>query len=363
MTEPDPAPAPAPASAGSPASSAELSAGPAPSPAPSPATPVATELPLIAIVGEPQSARALARAWAGEGGTVRMLCPNEKNSKEFLASLITTGLPAEAVARVTIVRGSVVSPADLEALFAGAEGGAFLSPVGPEGRTWRSETHLEDLGRVTEAAAKVKVSRFAYLSTLAADSQSRVRCLREAGAAEKLVTGAAMTDYSLRAGVLIGRGDGFLVRIARQAISLGPFAVVWGYGDTPFQTIHEDDLGLCLARCLAPVSALRAGTYCVSEKEQVNMLDLVDRVAAKLGRSKVKLHIPLFVLVLLASLRKLLHSKTEPAFRERLQLQWVGIVTARNDLPLLLGTGYAPKSIGEAIHDALRAAGLASTTN
>jgi uncharacterized protein YbjT (DUF2867 family) len=319
-----------------------------------PAPPL-TELPLIGILGEPQAARALARAWAGEGGTVRMLCPDEKSSQEFLAAL---GLPAEAAGRVSIVRGLAVSPADLEALFAGAEGGAFLSPVSPEGRGWRSETHLEDVGRVTEAAAKAKVSRFVYLSTLAADSRSKVRCLREAGAAEKLVAGAAMTDYSLRAGVLVGRGDGFLVRIARQAASLGPFAVVWGYGDTPFQTIHEDDLGLCLARCLAPVSSLRAGTYCVSEKEQLNMLDLVDRVAAKLGRSKVKVHIPLSVLVLLANLCKLLRGRAAPAFRERVQLQWVGIVTARNDLQLLLGAEYAPKSICDAIRDALRAAGM-----
>jgi uncharacterized protein YbjT (DUF2867 family) len=294
---------------------------------------------------------------------VRMLCGDERSSKLFLSALSDTGLPAEAAARVAIVRGSPVSPADLEALCNGAEGVAFLSPVGPDGRAWRPETHLEDVGRLVEAAQKAKAARIVYLSTLSADARSKVRCLSESAAAEKLVAAAGLTDYSVRGGAMVGRGDDFLVGLVRQALRPGPVVLLWGYGDAPLSVIYEDDLGCCLARCLTPGSGLRAGTYCASHGETQSVTELLDRLAAKLGRaSKGKLHLPLFVLHAVAALRKGVGNKTAKAFRERIQLQWVGISGSRNDLGLLLGGDYQPKSIANALDEALQAAASNSTT-
>lgn len=308
-------------------------------------------VPIFAVLGDLYVAQGLLRALAPSEAQVRVLCPDEAAAREVLAA------GQAGATDVKAVQGSPDAPEVLDQLLAGARSVAFLSPVGLSGRSWRPQTHIADLKRVFECAAAHGVARFLYLSSPAASSKARAACLREAEQAEKLVSAAPLTDYCLRAAPVVGRGDPLLRSIARQAARPGPLAVVWGYADTTLQPIHVDDLGLCLARLVAGAGPLKPGTYCVAGPDTVTVMDLLDRAAALRGRHKVKIHIPLFILGLVALVRTLCGPKRAARFRERVLLLSAGFQADKNDWPALCGPAQKPRPLREAEQEAREAEG------
>jgi len=159
---------------------------------------------------------------------------------------------------------------------------------------------------------------------------------------------------------LIGRGDPWLTRILKMAAAACPVAVVGGYGDTPVQPIHEDDLGACIARCfLAPSGELQNGTYALASTPPAHMLSLLARAAEYLGRNpKARIHIPLFLLALNVRFRKLISGDRAWEHADRVGLLRCGLVAEKNDLEALMGPNCSTRPLANALDEAAAALGL-----
>ena len=133
----------------------------------------------------------------------------------------------------------------------------------------------------------------------------------------------------------------------------------------PFQPIHEDDLGACIARCfIAPANDLHAGVYSLYSTPPTSVVDLLERTAKHLSRwPKVRLHIPLFVILLGARLRRLTDRNRAWESRDRLGLLRCGLVAERNDLEALMGPACATHPLANALDEAATALGLLPGTN
>ena len=230
---------------------------------------------------------------------------------------------------------------------------------------WRAATHIEDVRSVLESVSNRRIPRLAYLSSVNASLKLPVRCLREAAEAEKLIEKVGCLDFLLRTGPVIGRGDSWLTSVMREASVANPFAVVRGYGDTPFQPIHEDDLGACIARCfIAPANNLHAGVYSLYSTPPTSVVDLLERTAKHLSRwPKVRLRIPIFVILLGAKLRRLTDRNRSWESTDRLGLLRCGLVAERNDLAALMGPACSTHPLANALDEAATALGLFPGTN
>ena len=330
--------------------------------APQDAPPTARDEQPIALIGEMRACRGAARALARKQVQVRVLCADEAEATALRNGLSegSGALTSDELACVLPKVCRIESDSDLTALLEGVNGVALLSPVELEGRSWRPATHLDDVRAVVEAVANRRIARVVYLSSVAASAKWPIRCLREAIEAEKLISECGSTDFLLRTGPLIGHGDPWLTRAFRKSATTLPLAVIRGYGDTPFQPIHEDDLGTCVARCLtAPSGELRPGVYALASTPPAHMLNLLERASKLLGRMpKARLHVPLFLLSIGVRFQKLFNRDRAWEYADRVGMLRCALVAEKNDMETLLGPTCSRRPLANALEEAAAALGL-----
>ncbi|GMV83646.1 MAG: hypothetical protein AMXMBFR7_48300 [Planctomycetota bacterium] len=308
-----------------------------PAPEAAPAAAPTEAGPRIALLGEAWVVAGVAQTLLDRDFRVRVLVPDETTAEAL------KGVKASADA-LEVLRGSPERSEDLHKLCQDARGVALLAPIELNGRRWRRERHLDELKALIAAGEACKVERIVYLSTVAADSKSRVPCLREAVQAELLTQDAHIADFVLRAAPLMGPGDGLVGPALNAARQGSPFMLVWGYGDTALQPLHIEDLGRCVARCFTrSLDDLRPGVYAVAGQEAMTHLELLDRVIEAERRFKVKVHLPLFML----RLAQWAGGGVGTPFGERVALLTAPFYAERNDAPKMLGPHAQLKSLAQ----------------
>ena len=312
-----------------------------PAPVPAPAGPAWVNVQLatkpVAWVGEVSEPSCVAmKTLAGMGLKLRVLCLTEADEK-----LVRT------VPQVEVIKGAWGEPI-LQQLCSGAAAVVLFTPVGVQGRLWRSDTHVEDVKSVLQAAEKNELKQIVYLSTLAVCEKSGIECLEAALKAEGLVEGSKMVHYVFRAGPIMGPGDGLISEAVEISKRSSPFMVLWGYGDTKVQPIHAEDLGLCIGRTFVKEpDELRPMIYHLGGKDMLTVLDLLDSTYEQANPSKwlpkMKIHIPIFVLKW-ASIFNSGKSGNLPSYMERVNLLSAVFIEEKNDTPKLLGSVEKMKS-------------------
>lgn len=281
----------------------------------------------IAILGEiPFSGAALTRVLLAKGFSVRVLCPDNR-AVEALPKLSD---PSDT-ATLEVIHGSLDSPEIIEQVLRGTFGAAFTSPITLNGRMYRANEHLEDVRRVVEAVRKSELKRFVYHSNLSANPASPSRALSHAAEAEGVVSSLKCNVFRVRSSLLMGRGDEFLSELAEKARASTFVMGIWGYGGTMIQPMYVDDM----ARCVLAVfekSSVAPGVVNVAGPEITTPLELVDSILHSLGKIKVKLHAPLFMLKLFTMLG------TSADFKEEVNLLLEVFCTDQNDTVKLLGS-------------------------
>lgn len=297
----------------------------------------------IAILGEIAFAgRALAYALATQAITARVLCPDEKME----ASL--RSIPE--CSRIEVVLGNLGEKNKIAETMQGVYGATFLSPVNLKGRMYRPHSHLEDVMSVIEAAENSAVRKLVYHSALGAHPTASSQALRQAAEAEELVHGSRCEDFRVRTGPLMGPGDSFLSDILATVNTNSPFMGIPGYGGTNMQPLHVDDMARCLARIFLeqPDQVLVPNVYSLAGPETTTELDLVDMALARLGRSKIKFHAPIFILQLLTL------TKVGKSLKERLGLILDLLCTDNSDTLKLLKSSESLISTKQAQEQVLR---------
>jgi NADH dehydrogenase len=152
--------------------------------------------------------------------------------------------------RLEAVHADINDNRSVAAAVAGVEG--VLNAVslyresGP--RTFHS-FHVEGSARVAEHARKAGVERFILVSGIGSDAGSASHYIRSRGEGEKVVREAFPAATVIRPSVMFGRGDAFLVSIARMLRRLPVFPLL-GRGQTQLQPAHVEDVALAIAKVM-----------------------------------------------------------------------------------------------------------------
>jgi NADH dehydrogenase len=152
--------------------------------------------------------------------------------------------------------------------------------------------HTQGTMNVLEAAAAVGARRYVHMSALGTRSGARSRYHQTKWAAEEAVRASPVPWTIFRPSIIYGRGDGFVSVLAGMIQRL-PVLPVIGAGRQRLQPVPVAHVAQGFVRALTLDASVKH-TYEVGGPEPVTMVDLIDRVAAAMGRRRpVKAHVPL----------------------------------------------------------------------
>jgi uncharacterized protein YbjT (DUF2867 family) len=227
--------------------------------------------------------RAVIHALRAEGCAVR--CLVRRGSERDLRGL-------GAIERI---EGDVMSRQSLDHAMDGCDAVIHLVGIIREhpaiGVTFE-RVHTQGTINVLEAAAAVGARRYVHMSALGTRSGARSRYHRTKWAAEEAVRASPVPWTIFRPSIIYGRGDGFVSVLARVLQRL-PVVPIIGAGRQRLQPVPVAHVAQGFVRALS-IDASVKHTYDVGGPEPVTMVDLIDRVAAAMGRRRpIKAHVPL----------------------------------------------------------------------
>lgn len=289
----------------------------------------------VAIVGEiPFAGFEIAKAITAAGMVARVLSPNSAVEAKLRE------LPHQD--KLEIVDGDLGSATAVSSALEGVHGVCFVSPIGLGGRLYRSAEHIKDVTQVVQAAEAHALRKLVYHSALGALVGAQSRALQDAAAAEALISNSRCEDFRIRSGPLMGKNDGFMTEIVNSARTSSPVMAIFGYGATLVQPLAITDFAQCMTNVFVPGNdGLHKGVYSLAGPETYSLLELTDSALKLLGRNKVKIHVPLFVLKVLTSI------SSSAKFKERFNMLFDAFAVEQNDVAKLLGSGVKSKTCAE----------------
>ncbi len=196
---------------------------------------------------------------------------------------------------VEVARGDVVSGEGLPEAMAGVEKVVHLVAIIRESGGQTFEANIwRGTEKVVEAAKAAGVKKFVYVSAIGAQDNPTYRYLHAKWQAERAVKLSGLTYTILRPSIVFGEGDEFINALA-GLVRYNPVVPVAGDGKARFQPIWVEDLVTCIVACLDE-DAHAGQTLEIGGPEQLTYDELLDVVKEALGRSRIKVHVPLAVM-------------------------------------------------------------------
>jgi len=195
-----------------------------------------------------------------------------------------------------VVRGDLSEPKGLDSLLEGVDTilhSAALMPPNDPGRI--RAVNFGGTAVLVDRARAEGVRRFIYLSAVSAVYPIKNAYGRSKAEAEALVAASGLDFTILRLTMLYGEGGGLhfaeLVRLIKKIPLVFP---VLGPGRARLQPVYVDDAVRAVEIALASPAAV-GRTLNVSGSSVVTFNELVDAVAAAMGRRRLRLHAPLWL--------------------------------------------------------------------
>ena len=157
------------------------------------------------------------------------------------------------------IQADVNDDRSVAAAVAGVEGVvnavSLYAERGPQ--TFHS-VHVEAATQVARLAREAGVGRLIHVSGIGADAGSASPYIRSRGKGEKAVRAAFPAATLIRPSIMFGRGDAFLIPIARMLRRL-PVFPLFGQGQTQLQPAYVEDVADAIARVMSAPILFRAG--------------------------------------------------------------------------------------------------------
>ena len=196
---------------------------------------------------------------------------------------------------VEVARGDVVSGEGLPDAMAGVEKVIHLVAIIRESGGQTFEANIwRGTEKVVEAAKAAEVKKLVYVSAIGAQDNPTYRYLHAKWQAERAVKLSGLPYTILRPSIVFGEGDEFINALA-GLVRYNPVVPVAGDGKARFQPIWVEDLVTCIVACLDE-DAHAGQTLEIGGPEQLTYDELLDVVKEALGRSRIKVHVPLAVM-------------------------------------------------------------------
>jgi NADH dehydrogenase len=252
-----------------------------------------------------------------------------------------------AGADIEVVEGDVTRPETLRGALDGCTKIIHLVAIIEErgGATFDGVIRGGTANLVAEAKQTRGIERFVLMSALGATDNPGYRYLQAKWDAEEAVRGSGTPWTIFRPSVIFGPGDGF-INVLADLIRTAPVIPVVGDGMSRFMPVSVGEVAAAFARALDDPAAV-GQVYELGGARVYTYEEMLDIIAAKLGKRRRKIHLPVGlmtpVVALTSPLPKLFRP---PVTREQLKMLALDNTTQQNATADLVGHPPLPLEAG-----------------
>jgi len=238
---------------------------------------------------------------------------------------------------VELVEGDVTRPETLTGKMDGCEAVIHLVAIISEegGATFDKVIRQGTVNTVAEAQ-RAGVSRFLHMSAMGTRHDPRYGYFEAKWQAEQAVMGSGIPWTIFRPSVIFGPGDEFINTLA-QLVKLAPVIPVVGDGKSKFQPVSVKEVALAFKRALDDPST--AGQiYDLGGGKVYEYEQMLDVIAAKLGKRKPKVKVPIDLMKPVVALSSPLPKALRPPVTsEQLKMLSIDNMSANSATAALIG--------------------------
>ncbi len=275
--------------------------------------------------------------------------------RRVVARLVDSGHKVRVLARgqrraelpdgVEVAQANVVTGEGLPEAMAGVEKVVHLVAIIRETGDQTFQTVIwRGTERVVDAAKVAAVKKLVYVSAIGARDDPAYPYLQAKWQAERAVMRSGLNHTILRPSVVFGEDDEFINALV-GLVRYNPLVPVAGDGKTKFQPLWVEDLATCVVVCLDE-DAHDGEVLEVGGPEHLTYDQMLDIVKKALGKSRMKLHVPLAVMRPLAQVMEWVLSKP-PVTREQLKMLALDNVTGTD--AVMESFGIQPRRLADTL--------------
>jgi uncharacterized protein YbjT (DUF2867 family) len=183
-----------------------------------------------------------------------------------------------------------------------------------------------------------------YVSAIGAQDDPTYPYLQAKWQAERAVMRSGLNHTILRPSIVFGEDDEFINALA-GLVRYNLLVPVAGDGKAKFQPLWVEDLATCVVVCLDE-DAHKGEVLEVGGPEHLTYDQMLDIVKEALGKSRMKLHVPLAVMRPLAQVMEWVLSKP-PVTREQLKMLALDNVTGTD--AVMKSFGIQPRRLADTL--------------
>lgn len=206
--------------------------------------------------------------------------------------------------------------------------------------------HTEATANVIAAAKETGVSRLLHMSALGARKDGSTPYLRTKFAAEELVRQSGLSYTVFRPSLIFGRGGEAVKMFADMVTKI--MVPIIGDGKYRFQPVSVSTIAQGLERALE-LEAAQGQTLDVGGPDNVTFDELMDTLAGVMGKTIVKIHMPVLPLRLVTS--ALQHAPGYPLTTDQITMLLEGGTC--DEKPFYELTGLTPVSLEQTLREAV----------
>ena len=222
---------------------------------------------------------------------------------------------ALATGDVEVVGGDVTKAETLRGAMDGCEAVIHLVAIIAETGGATFDGVIRDgTEHVVAEAVRAGVPRFIHMSAMGAMHDPRYGYLEAKWQAEQAVKGAGLAWTIFRPSVVFGPGDEFITTLA-GLVRAAPVIPVVGDGQSKFQPVSVGEVAEAFRRAVDD-PAMVGNTYELGGGKVYAYEEMLDVIAAKLGKRKRKVHVPVGLMMPVVKLSKPLPRVLRPPVTE-----------------------------------------------
>ncbi|HEV2107395.1 MAG TPA: NAD(P)H-binding protein [Thermomicrobiales bacterium] len=244
---------------------------------------------------------------------------------------------AEAEAGIELVEGDVTRPESLRGAMDGCSAVVHLVAIISEegGATFDGVIHHGTVN-VLEEASRAGIGRFIQMSALGARDDTRFPYLQAKWRAEQAVQASGIPWTIFRPSVIFGPGDEFINQLA-SVVRKFPIIPVVGDGQSTFMPVAVKEVAAAFRRALDDPATIRQ-IYELGGGKVYTYEAMLNVIAAKLGKRKPKVHVPVSLMMPVVTFSKPLPKALRPPVtEEQLKMLALDNSTDQNAIAELIG--------------------------
>lgn len=272
-----------------------------------------------------------------KGCEVKVLVRSSAAGKQFLSKGIQP-IPGD-ITKPETLKG-ILSPDDFVVHLVGI--------IAEKGDATFQKVHVEGTRNLVSEAKRAGVRHFFYQSALGADINGITPYLRTKAEAEEIVKSSGIPYTIFRPSLIIGPWDGFTKKML-DMIKISPVTPIPGDGKARFQPLSIKDWLKCIFNVIEDPEAYR-GTYELGGPQHLSYSEIVQLMAESSGHARLKVHIPMGLMKMAASLASILPSP--PVTTDQLLMLGQDNITETDVIEKKFGFRPAPlkETLGEFIN-------------